>query len=141
MANVTAHKLGPGTLKFGATGSEQEFASHVTTCTISPSFNEEDPIPTLSGDQFVDGDAVFEGTISGEFLQEYTVTGLVKWTWDHNGETVPFVFTPRNDAELSWTGECVVRPVNVGGEVKTANTAEFEWRVLELPNVETLTGV
>ena len=138
MANITAHKLGPGTLKFGDTGSEQEFASHVTTCTISPSFNEEDPIPTLSGDQFVDGDATFEGTISGEFLQEYTVEGLVKWTWDHNGETVPFVFTPRTDAELSWRGECVIRPVNVGGEVKTANTAEFEFRVLELPTIETI---
>ena len=138
MANITAHKLGPGTLKFGDTGSEQEFASHVTTCTISPSFNEEDPIPTLSGDQFVDGDATFEGTISGEFLQEYTVAGLVKWTWDHNGETVPFVFTPRTDAELSWKGQCVIRPVNVGGEVKTANTAEFEFRVLELPTIETL---
>ena len=138
MANITAHKLGPGTLKFGDTGSEQEFASHVTTCTISPSFNEEDPIPTLSGDQFVDGDATFEGTISGEFLQEYTVEGLVKWTWDHNGETVPFVFTPRTDAELSWKGQCVIRPVNVGGEVKTANTAEFEFRVLELPTIETL---
>ena len=138
MANITAHKLGPGTLKFGDTGSAQEFASHVTTCTISPSFNEEDPIPTLSGDQFVDGDATFEGTISGEFLQEYTVAGLVKWTWDHNGETVPFVFTPRTDAELSWKGQCVIRPVNVGGEVKTANTAEFEFRVLELPTIETL---
>ena len=138
MANITAHKLGPGTLKFGDTGSEQEFASHVTTCTISPSFNEEDPIPTLSGDQFVDGDATFEGTISGEFLQEYTVAGLVKWTWDHNGETVPFVFTPRTDAELSWKGQCVIRPVNVGGEVKTANTAEFEFRVLELPTIETI---
>ena len=138
MANITAHKLGPGTLKFGDTGSEQEFASHVTTCTISPSFNEEDPIPTLSGDQFVDGDATFEGTISGEFLQEYTVEGLVKWTCDNNGQTVPFVFTPRNDAELSWKGECVIRPVNVGGEVKTANTAEFEFRVLELPTIETL---
>ena len=138
MANITAHKLGPGTLKFGDTGSEQEFASHVTTCTISPSFNEEDPIPTLSGDQFVDGDATFEGTISGEFLQEYTVAGLVKWTWDNNGETVPFVFTPRTDAELSWKGECVIRPVNVGGEVKTANTAEVEFRVLELPTIETI---
>ena len=138
MANITAHKLGPGTLKFGDTGSAQEFASHVTTCTISPSFNEEDPIPTLSGDQFVDGDPTFEGTISGEFLQEYTVEGLVKWTWDNNGETVPFVFTPRTDAELSWKGECVIRPVNVGGEVKTANTAEFEFRVLELPTIEPL---
>ena len=138
MANITAHKLGPGTLKFGDTGSEQEFASHVTTCEITPSFNEEDPIPTLSGDQYVDGDATFEGTISGEFLQEYTVEGLVKWTWDNNGQTVPFTFTPRNDAELSWKGECVIRPVNVGGEVKTANTAEFEFRVLELPTIETI---
>lgn len=138
MANVSAHKLGPGSLKIGETGSEQEFASHVTTCAINPSFDEEDPIPTLSGDQFVDGDATPEVTLSGEFLQEYAVDGLVKWTWDNNGATLPFVFTPRNDAELSWKGEVVVRPVTVGGEVKTANTAEFEWRCIGLPTVETI---
>ena len=138
MANVTAHKLGPGSLKFGATGSEQEFASHVTTCEINPSFDEEDPIPTLSGDQFVDGDATPEVTISGEFLQEYSVDGLVKWTWDNNGATLPFTFTPRTDAELSWKGEAVIRPVKVGGEVKTANTAEFEFRCIGLPTIETI---
>lgn len=139
MAAITAHKLGPGTLTFGATGSEQEFGTHVTRAELAPSWNEEDPVPTLSGDQYLD-DGTFEGTISGEFLQEYSVEGLLKWTWDHTGEVLPFTFTPRNDAALSFTGQCQVRAVTVGGDVKTANTAEFEWKVLEMPEIVTVGG-
>lgn len=131
---VSAHKLGPGFLKFGATGSEQEFGTHVTRAELAPSWNEEDPVPVLSGDQYLD-EGTFEGTISGEFLQEYTLDGLVHWTWEHTGEVVPFTFTPRGDGELSFTGQCQVRAVTVGGDVKTANTAEFEWKVLELPEI------
>ena len=62
----------------------------------------------------------------------------MKWTWDNNGVTLPFTFTPRTDAELSWKGEAVIRPVKVGGEVKTANTAEFEFRCIGLPTIETI---
>jgi len=131
---VSAHKLGPGFLKFGATGSEQEFGTHVTRIELAPSWNEEDPVPVLSGDQYLD-EGTFEGTISGEFLQEYTLDGLVNWTWTNTGKVVPFTFTPRGDAELTYSGECQVRAVTVGGDVKTANTAEFEWKVLELPEV------
>ncbi|MGP5715680.1 hypothetical protein ACTXO9_07290 [Brachybacterium tyrofermentans] len=140
MAPVTAHKLGPGTLVFGETGTEQEFGSHVTRCEIAPSWNEEDPIPTLSGDQYVD-EGTFEGNITGEFLQEYSIDGLVHWTWQNTGKTLPFKFKPRNDAALEFSGMCVVRAVTVGGDVKTANTAEFEWRVLELPEILTGSGV
>ncbi len=139
---VTAHKLGPGHLKFGETGSEQEFGSHVTRIEINPSWNEEDPIPVLNGDSYVDEEGgAFEGTIAGEFLQEYTMAGLVNWTWQNSGKVVPFTFTPRDDAELTYTGRCQVRAVKVGGDVKAANTAEFEWKVLDLPSVtRTTTG-
>lgn len=137
---VTAHKLGPGFLKFGEVASEQEFGSHVTKIELAPSWKDEDPIPVLSGDEYLDDDGGFEGKISGEFLQEYTMAGLVAWTWNNTGQIVPFTFTPRDDAELTFTGRCQVRAVKVGGDVKTANTAEFEWKVLELPTMATAGG-
>lgn len=134
---VTAHKLGPGHLTLGETGTEQEFGSHVTRCEIAPSWNEEDPIPVLSGDQYLDDEGEFEGTLSGEFLQEYSVDSLVHWTWQNTGKLLPFRFKPRDDADLEWTGNVMVRAVNVGGDVKTANTAEFEWKLDKLPEVTT----
>lgn len=133
---VTAHKLGPGRLKFGDTGSAQEFGSHTTKTELSPSWKDEDPIPTLDGDQYVD-EGEFEGTISGEFLQEYSVTGLVAWTWKNTGKVLTFTFTPNTEGALTFTGECVIRAVKVGGDVKKANTAEFEFKLTKMPEIAT----
>lgn len=135
--SVNAHKLGPGILKFGETGSEQEFGTHVTKVELAPSWKDEDPIPVLSGDAYQD-EGEFEGTISGEFLQEYSLDGLVHWTWLNTGKVLGFTYTPRDDADLSFTGECMVRAVKVGGEVKKANTAEFEWKLTKMPELATI---
>ena len=131
---VTAHKLGPGFLKFGETASEREFGASVTRAELTPSWADDDPIPVLSGDEYSEP-GTFEGTISGEFLQEYGVDSLLAWTWEHTGETMPFTFTPRSDQVMTFTGQCIVTALKVGGDVKTANTTEFEWRVLELPTI------
>lgn len=137
---ITVHKLGPGILKFGATGSEQEFGTHVTKIELSPSWKDEDAIVTLSGDSY-QPEGAFEGTISGEFLQEYGIKSLLAWTWNNTGQTVPFTFTPRSDSEVTFTGECVVRAVTVGGDVDSTNTAEFEWKVTKMPTMSQVGAV
>lgn len=129
---VTAHKLGPGILKFGETASEQEFSSHTTKTELEPKWKDEDPVPTLSGEEYQD-EGSFEGTLSGEFLQEYGMQGLVAWTWKNTGKVVPFTFRPRGDQALTFTGECMIRAVKVGGDVKKANTAEFEFKLTKMP--------
>lgn len=129
---VKAHKLGPGTLTLGETASEQEFGTQVTRAEVSPSWADEDPIPVLSGDEYSEP-GEFEGTLNGEFLQEYGMASLIAWTWEHTGEWMPFRFKPRNDAEMLLTGEVRVTAVTVGGDVKSTNTSEFEWPIRALP--------
>lgn len=128
MPALATRKLGPGSLKLGETGSPREMASEVTKCTIEPSWKDEDPTPVLDGSEFYD-EGRFEGTLSGEFMQEYSMKSLVAWTWENTGKELPFVFRPRNDNDMTITGKVIVRAVSVGGDVKTANTASFEWKI------------
>lgn len=129
---VTAHKLGPGVLSLGESGTLREFNSQVTNARWTPNVDQEDPIPVLSGDQIVD-DPDITSVIAGTFLQDYGSESLVKWCWDQRGQVLPFEFKPRNDSELTISGECQVLPVEVGGDVKTRNTSDFEFPVVGDP--------
>lgn len=136
---VAAHKLGPGVLKFGDVGSEQEFASAVTRVELNPTWSEGETIPVLDGTKLIE-EGEFEGTISGEFLQEYSLTGLVAWTWENHGQELPFVYRPRNDADLEFTGTAKIAAVKVGGDVNTRNRAEFEWKLVDMPDFRDATA-
>lgn len=129
---VTTHKLGPGVLSLGETGTLREFTSQVTNARWTPSVEQEDPIPVLSGDEVTD-DPDFTSVIAGTFLQDYGSESLVKWCFDQRGKVLPFTFKPRSDTALSITGTCQVLPVEVGGDVKTRNTTDFEFPVIGDP--------
>lgn len=130
---VTAHKLGPGVLTLGDSGTLKEFTSQVTNARWTPSVDQEDPIDVLSGEQIAD-DPDISSVIAGTFLQEYGAEALVTWCWEHRGEVLPFSFQPRSDAALTISGECQVLPVEVGGDVKTRNTSDFEFPVIGDPD-------
>ena len=70
---VNASKLGPGVLTLGETGSPKEFGSQITNARIEPSYDTEDPIPVLSGEE-VPGDTGLANrcfTYSGPLLATY----------------------------------------------------------------------
>ena len=100
---VTAHKLGPGVLTLGESGTLKEFTSQVTNARWTPSVDQEDPIHVLSGEQIAD-DPDISSVIAGTFLQEYGAEALVTWCWEHRGEVLPFSFKPRTDADLTISG-------------------------------------
>lgn len=136
---VTAHKLGPGTLTFGETGTLREFQSQITNARWTPSVDQEDPIPVLSGEEIAD-DPDFTSVVAGTFLQEYGSEALVKWCYDNKGTVLPFVFKPRDDSALSINGQCQILPVEVGGDVKTRNTTDFEFPVIGEPVFDDTAG-
>lgn len=133
---VTAHKLGPGVLTLGETDSLKEFTSQVTNARWTPNVDQEDPIDVLSGEQVAD-DPDITSVIAGTFLQEYGVDALVTWCWNNRGQVMPFSFKPRSDAALTISGQCQVLPVEVGGDVKTRNTSDFEFPVIGDPDFGT----
>lgn len=132
---IKKQKLGAGTLFIGETGSGQEFGPQVTTCSVEPSYSDGDKIYVLSGDTDEE-EAEWEGTLTGEFYQDYAMESLVAWTWENDGKVVPFTFVPRKDSGIQVSGNVKIRPVTIGGDVNTENTSEFEWNLPEKPTLE-----
>lgn len=140
MSNITVNKLGPGSLKFGDTGDEREFAVQLTACTVAPTWADPEVTPVLSGDQVSDP-GEFEGTISGSIFQDFDMAGIVAWTWDNKFEDMPFTFIPRTAGGLKVTGTVQIMPLSIGGDVKVANQSEFEWKLTSEPALAANSGV
>jgi len=130
---ATAHRLGPGTLRLGDAGDATEFAAQATNVRLSPSVNEEDPIPVLSGEE-IDGDDSIDWVLAGTLHQSYDREGLVRWCYDNRLQRFPFEFIPNNaESDYGWRGEVKVVPLEVGGDVKARNTSDFEFRCIGEP--------
>ena len=126
---VKSDKLGPGTLSIGATGTEEQFAAQLTACSVEPSTDTEDPIPTLSGEE-VEGDDTDTAELTGTILQSYDAQSLLLWAQTHRGETLDFTFVPNNEGALQVTGQVKVRRLRIGGDVKTRNTSDFTFPIV-----------
>lgn len=129
---VKASRLGPGHLTLGSAGTIQEFGSQVTKMELAPEYDDGDVVAVLSGEELAEDDDE-SWKLSGEFYQEHSMTGLVAWCKEHSGQRLPFTFTPEDGEEFIVTGECKVRAVKVGGEVKKRNTTEFEFPCIGIP--------
>ncbi|MFF5793963.1 hypothetical protein ACFY5D_18115 [Paeniglutamicibacter sp. NPDC012692] len=125
---IKSHKLGPGFLKFGETASLQEFGSQCTAVKLEPSVDEEDNIPVLSGEE-LEGDETESYMLTGSFLQDYGgMTSLLVWCKTNAGKVLPFEFTPSTAGGLTIKGSVKIRAVAIGGDVKTRNTTDFEFK-------------
>lgn len=129
-----AQSLGPGTLKFGAVGSEMEFSSRVLKTEYSPELKKESAVEMLDGSVH-QPEGTWEGKISGEFYQEYGSQSLISWCMKHAGELLPFEFRPRNDSPMIFKGKCVIAPVKVGGDPKKENTTSFDFECVGKPEL------
>lgn len=123
---VKSHRLGPGSLTFGETGTQVEFNTRTRTVAVEPEVDEGDAIPVLSGDELHE-DETESYNLTGTILQDYDADSLLVWCHVHAGQTVPFTFTPDNDKALSVTGEVRVRRTSIGGEAKERAESDFEF--------------
>lgn len=119
-------KVGPGTLTIGEVGTPLDFTAQVTSASVVWKKNKEDNTPVLSGEE-VDGDVSYTATLKATVFQDLSDEGLVDYTWAHKGEVVPFTFTPSTAAGKAITGNVVVDPLDVGGDVKKKATSDLEW--------------
>lgn len=123
---VRSTTLGPGVLEFGDTGSLMDFSCQVTAVTVSVEADRDDPTPTLCGDNLV-GESTYNGTLEATIVQDLERDGVVAWSWEHKGETVPVRFIPSTVAGAEVTGSVVVDPISIGGDVKVRNTSDISW--------------
>lgn len=126
---VKSDRLGPGSLIFGATGEESQWAGQLRSCAVEPSTDTEDPLPVLSGEELT-GDDTDTAELTGTILQSYDLDSLLLWTHEHRGKIMPFTFTPNNDSDLVVTGQCKIRRLKIGGDVKTRNTSDFTFPIV-----------
>lgn len=134
MSAPTPVKLGPGTMKIGAIGTETDMSCLLQNATIAWSVDAEDDTNVLCGDT-VPGARTYSATISGNALQDLTEKeGLVAFTWAHKGEAVPLTFTPNDEAGATVTGTVVIDPLDVGGDTYgSVMNSDFEYAFVGEP--------
>lgn len=133
------YKLGPGELIIGETGSPLNLSCQLTAASVTWDKDAEDPFNVLCGDT-VPGDVQYTAKLTGTVLQDLSADGMMDYTWTNKGEAVPFTFTPSTTAGRTVTGTVVVDPLDIGGDVKTKPTSEFEWDCVGEPVLGTVAG-
>lgn len=115
---IESYKLGPGTLTFDD-GSPFDLSLQVTGCKIEPSetVQTREAVKVLGGGELAAEDsASYRYTLSGSVLQDISATGIVPWTWDHEGEFVDFTFVPSTSEGRQAAGRCRIVPLVFGGD-------------------------
>lgn len=131
------YKAGPGSLTLGSvpldvsgqfSNVQVQYAENVTT---------GDDLDLLDGTSLAgDENATYKATLSGTLLQDISAAGVVAWSWDNKGTEQAFEFVP-NDAEARViTGILVPVPIQIGGDVKTRQTADITWRIIGDPDFD-----
>lgn len=129
---VESSTLGPGQLTLGETASEREWGAAVRNARVVPAATEGETLTVLSGDETSDeGEETW--TLEGTVLQSYDADSLIKWCADNSGTEVPFTYTARNDEALEVSGTVKVRAIAYGGDVKTRNTSDFNFKIIGKP--------
>lgn len=125
---MSSHKLGPGTLTMGSTGSAQEFGAALKGATLKPDATDGDEIFVLDGSSLIDGGEetwVLEGVV----YQSYDMESLIVWCSANTGEEMEFTYRANNAQALQATGTLVVRAIAYGGDVRERNTSDFKFQV------------
>lgn len=130
---IVESKLKTGKLTLGTPGTE--FACQQTNVRIVPSFNEEgDAVETLCGDTLAPATTT-EWALQGTSIQDFDAPGGVsfqQYSWEHNLQEVPFTWQP-NTTAVKYVGTVQVRALEVGGDVNTRITTDFDWPVSGQP--------
>jgi hypothetical protein len=127
-------RLGPGTLTIG-TATPFDASCQLANGVVAWDKDKDDDIRVLCGDT-VPGATTYTSTFSGTFLQDLAdEAGLVAYTWEHKGESLPFEYVPNTAAGATVTGTITVDPLDVGsdGDYGEVMEADFEWDLVGEP--------
>lgn len=125
--------MGPGTLTIGPPEALITFSAQVTNCRVVPSVDKGDPLNVLSGET-VPGDRDESWTLAGTLVQDLgAAAGTTEWLFTHRGENHPFVFVPSTAGGKEFTGTVSVEAIEMGGDVKSKPTSDFEFDMVGAP--------
>jgi len=136
---ITESKLKEGKLTLGGTGSPvtggTEFSCQATNVRIVPTFNDQgDEVETLCGDK-LSPDTTSTWNLQGTSIQDFDdPASFIKYTWDNNLLKIPFSWQPNVNATVV-SGVVQMRAVEMGGDVATRITTDFDWPLDGDPDV------
>lgn len=132
----TVRKLGPGSLTVGAVGAPLDFSGRCTSAKVTWKVDTSDDVPVLSGSTIA-GDRTYTATLEATVYQDDLYPGpggLVDYSWANKGAQVPFTYTPYTGGRAI-TGELIVDPLDVGGDVQKKNTSDLKWGCVGEPEL------
>ena len=127
-------KLKTGKLLLG-TAPGVEYGCQATNVRIVPTFNDVgDAVETLCGDSLTPATETV-WALQGTHIQDWDAPGgvsIVQYSWANNLSEVDFTWTP-NASTASITGKVQVRALEMGGDVNTRLTTDFDWPISGTP--------
>jgi hypothetical protein len=127
-------KLGPGTLKIGATASLLDISCQVNNAVIAATKDEGDSTTKLCGD-VVPGAVSYTYALSGNLDTDIDQSdGIFALSQASPGTQQDFEFTPNTAATTMATGTLVIDPLDFGGDESGAYmTSDFEFSIVGVP--------
>lgn len=123
---LTDSRLGPGTLSLGST----DYGTQVSNVRLVPSNDTEDGTPTL-GIPTPPPLITTTWELQGTAIQDWEdAAGFVEYCRTTNNTTVAFEWVPNTGNGVTYSGNCTVTAVEIGGDVATQNTTDFTFRVV-----------
>jgi hypothetical protein len=125
--NESRLKTGKLTLGGAAGVGGTEFACQATNVRVTPSHDETgDEVETLCGDKLAP-DVKTSWSLAGTSIQDFdSPDGFVQYSVENNLQVVEYSWQP-NTSTFEVTGTVQVRAVEIGGDVNTRLTTDFEW--------------
>lgn len=127
-------KLGPGTLKIGATGDLLDVSCQVNNAVIAATKDEGDSTTKLCGD-VVPGAVSYTYALSGNLDTDVDQSdGIFALSQASPGTQQDFEFVPNTAAVTKAVGKLVIDPLDFGGDESGAYmTSDFEFSIVGVP--------
>ena len=127
---IQHYTVGPGKLTFSSPSGS--FESQVTAARVTASSKRSDDLKVLSGES-IPGESDYTFNLEGSCLQDLKKSGFVDFTWTNMGKTASFTYTPNSSLAATVTGQVVIDPISVGGNVGERATSDFSFPCVGLP--------
>lgn len=123
---ATQSKIKSGTLTLGS-GPALAVHTQASNVVISPKTSDGGDALELVSGEVLAGDGTTEWTLKVKLIQDFDdPEGVINYSWDNEGETVPYSWQPNADAP-TYTGTLRVDPIEVGGDAGKRLDVEVEW--------------
>src|SRR4051812_10755666 len=127
---ITESRLKTGVLTFGATPTPVDFSCQPTNVRLTPSYEDDgDDTETLCGDTIPAGKKE-TWVLAGTSIQDLDdPDGFISYCFTNRMKTVPFSWEPNTTGAPTYSGDVVIVALEIGGDVNTRLTTDFEFDV------------